>query len=51
MTAVLVLAGVFSGALSALPKPGVWMIWIKRGAGILLLLMAEFYFVKAGQVW
>jgi thiol:disulfide interchange protein DsbD len=51
MTAVLVLAGIFSGALSALPKPGVWMIWIKRGAGILLLLMAEFYFVKAGQVW
>ena len=51
MTAVLVLAGVFSGALSALPKPGVWMIWIKRGAGIILLLMAEFYFVKAGQVW
>jgi thiol:disulfide interchange protein DsbD len=51
MTAVLVLAGVFSGALAVLPKPGVWMIWIKRGAGILLLLMAEFYFVKAGQVW
>ena len=51
MTAVLVLVGIFSGALSALPKPGVWMIWIKRGAGILLLLMAEFYFVKAGQVW
>jgi thiol:disulfide interchange protein DsbD len=51
MTAVLVLVGVFSGALAVLPKPGVWMIWIKRGAGIILLLMAEFYFVKAGQVW
>ena len=51
MTAVLVLVGIFSGALSALPKPGVWIIWIKRGAGIILLLMAEYYFVKTGQVW
>jgi thiol:disulfide interchange protein DsbD len=51
MTAVLVLVGVFSGALAILPKPGAWMIWVKRGAGIILLLMAEFYFVKAGQVW
>jgi thiol:disulfide interchange protein DsbD len=51
MTAVLVVVGIFSGALAVLPKPGAWMIWIKRGAGIILLLMAEFYFVKAGQVW
>ena len=51
MTAVLVLVGVFSGGLAMLPKPGVWMIWIKRAAGVVLLLMAEYYFVKAGQVW
>lgn len=51
MTAVLVVVGVFSGALAVLPKPGAWMVWIKRAAGVVLLLMAEFYFVKAGQVW
>ncbi|HTI04687.1 MAG TPA: cytochrome c biogenesis protein CcdA [Gemmatimonadales bacterium] len=51
MTAVLVLVGVFSGALAMLPKPGTWMLWIKRGAGMVLLLMAEYYFVRAGLVW
>ncbi|HEY6091251.1 MAG TPA: cytochrome c biogenesis protein CcdA [Gemmatimonadales bacterium] len=51
MTAVLVLVGVFSGALALLPKPGAWMVWIKRGAGVVLLLMAEYYFVRAGLVW
>ena len=51
MTAVLIVAGVFSGALAILPKPGAWMVWIKKAAGVVLLIMAEYYFVKAGQVW
>lgn len=51
MTAVLVVVGIFSGTLAILPRPGVWMVWIKRAAGVVLLLMAEFYFIKAGQVW
>jgi thiol:disulfide interchange protein DsbD len=51
MTALLVVVGLFSGTLSALPRAGVWMAWIKRAAGVVLLLMAEYYFVKAGQVW
>jgi cytochrome c-type biogenesis protein len=51
MTALLVLVGIFSGTLSALPKAGRWMEWSKRGAGVVLLAMAEFYFIQAGQVW
>jgi len=51
MTAILVLAGLFSGTLSALPRSGRWMEWIKKGAGVVLLVMAEYYFVLAGQVW
>jgi thiol:disulfide interchange protein DsbD len=51
MTALLVVVGLFSGTLSALPRAGAWMAWIKRAAGVVLLLMAEYYFVKAGQVW
>lgn len=51
MTAILVVAGLFSGTLSALPRSGRWMAWIKKGAGVVLLLMAEYYFVQAGQVW
>jgi cytochrome c-type biogenesis protein len=51
MTALLVVVGLFSGSLKALPRAGLWMAWIKRAAGVVLLLMAEYYFVKAGQVW
>jgi len=51
MTALLVVVGLFSGTLSSLPRAGVWMAWIKKAAGVVLLLMAEYYFVKAGQVW
>ncbi len=51
MTALLVVVGLFSGGLSALPRAGAWMAWIKKAAGVVLLLMAEYYFVKAGQVW
>jgi len=51
MSALLVVVGLFSGTLSALPRAGAWMAWIKKAAGVVLLLMSEYYFVKAGQVW
>jgi len=51
MTALLVVVGLFSGTLAALPRSGSWMAWIKRGAGVVLLGMAEYYFILAGQVW
>jgi len=34
----------FAGAgLSFLPKPGAWMEWVKRGFGVLILLLAIYY--------
>lgn len=51
MTALLVAVGLFSGTLALLPRSGRWMVWIKRVAGILMLIMAQYYFVQAGKVW
>jgi thiol:disulfide interchange protein DsbD len=51
MTALLIAIGIFSGLVAALPRPGQWTIWIKRLAGALMLAMAEYYFIKMGQVW
>ncbi|HEX6940534.1 MAG TPA: cytochrome c biogenesis protein CcdA [Longimicrobiales bacterium] len=51
MTALLVVVGVFSGAVAALPRAGAWMVWIKKGGGVILLAMAEYYLIKAGMVW
>ena len=50
MTALLIAVGIFSGALTALPRAGRWTLWIKRAAGVLLLAMAEYYFVQMGKV-
>jgi thiol:disulfide interchange protein DsbD len=50
MSVVLAAVGLFSGALAALPRPGPWMVWIKRAAAVALLLMAEYYFVQMGRV-
>lgn len=48
MTALLVFVGVFSGTLARLPRSGPWMVWIKRAAGVIMIGMAEYYFIKAG---
>src|SRR2546427_673795 len=50
MTALLVVVGLFSGTLAALPRAVPWTLWIKKVAGVALLAMAEYYFVQMGQV-
>jgi thiol:disulfide interchange protein DsbD len=50
MTALLVAVGLFSGTLAALPRSGGWMIRVKKLAGVLMLVMAEYYFVQMGKV-
>ena len=51
MTAVLVGVGLFSGTLAALPRAGPWMAWVKRVSAVIVLVMAEYYFIQAGKVW
>jgi len=51
MGVLLIIAGTFSGVAATLPKPGRWMIGIKKALGLLLLGLAEYYLIKAGQVW
>jgi cytochrome c-type biogenesis protein len=48
MTALLVVVGLFSGALTRLPRSGAWMLWIKRAAAVIMLGVAQYYFVMAG---
>ena len=50
MTAVLVVVGLAAGTVATLPRAGQWMVWIKRLSGLLMLAMAEYYFIKMGQV-
>jgi thiol:disulfide interchange protein DsbD len=50
LTALLVVVGLSSGTLAALPRAGAWTLWIKRAGGVLLIAMAEYYLVKMGGV-
>jgi len=50
MSAILVAVGVSSGMLARLPKSGKWMVWIKKAAGVVMLGVAVYYFIKVGEV-
>ena len=50
MTALLVVVGLFSGSVSALPRAGSWLVWVKKLSGVVLLGMAEYYFIEMGKV-
>jgi len=50
MGTLLILAGTFSGILANLPKSGKWMNKIKKFFAWFLLLVAGFYFLKAGRL-
>ena len=51
MTALLVAVGLFSGLATLLPPSGRWMVWVKRVAAAIMLVMAEYYLVLAGMAW
>ena len=50
MTAVLVAVGLSAGLLASLPRSGRWMVMVKKGAGVMLLAVAEYYFIQMGRV-
>jgi thiol:disulfide interchange protein DsbD len=50
MSALLVVVGLSSGAASRLPRAGQWMVWVKKGFGILMLGAAEYYFTEMGRL-
>src|SRR5712691_2283855 len=50
MTTLLVVVGLFSGSVTALPRAGSWMVWVRKLSGVVLLGMAEYYFIQMGKV-
>ncbi len=51
MGVLLIVFGTFSGIAVGLPKPGRWMLRVKRTLGLLMLLLAQYYLINAGRVW
>ena len=50
MTALLVAVGLSSGTLARLPRSGRWLSVVKKASGVLLLAVAEYYFIQVGRV-
>ena len=50
MGILLILVGTFSGLLAALPKSGYWMVTIKKVLRIAMLIIGEYFLIKAGQL-
>ncbi|MBN1870804.1 MAG: sulfite exporter TauE/SafE family protein [Candidatus Omnitrophica bacterium] len=46
--ASLILVGTFSGILGSLPKSGKWFILVKQFCGLVLIIAAEYFLVRAG---
>ena len=47
MGVVLVLLGTFSGILAGLPKSGRWLLLVKRGFGVLLIVAGGYSLLQA----
>ncbi len=50
MCTLLVVVGVSSGAMSRLPRAGMWMVRIKKFFGFVMLGVAQYYLIKMGQL-
>ena len=51
MGALLLGVGTFSSFVTALPRSGPWMEKIKRVMGVLMLCLAEYFFIRAGMLF
>lgn len=47
--AIMIALGTFSGALAALPRSGQWMVRVKKAFGFVMLVIAEYLLLQAGQ--
>ncbi len=48
---LLIIIGSFAKLLTGIPKSGMWMTRINRVFGVILLLMGEYFLIKAGSLW
>ena len=45
-----ILLGTFSGILAGLPKSGRWLLLVKRGFGVLMILAGGYFLLQAGSL-
>jgi cytochrome c-type biogenesis protein len=48
---LVIVIGTFTGLLTSLPRSGIWMRRIQKSFGVLMILAAEYFFIKTGELW
>jgi cytochrome c-type biogenesis protein len=51
MGVLVIIVGTFTGLLTSLPRSGVWMRRVQKLFALLMILVAEYFFIKAGEFW
>ena len=46
---LLIILGTFVGLVESLPKSGAWLERVKQAFGVLLIIVAEYFFIQAGK--
>jgi cytochrome c-type biogenesis protein len=49
MGALMIALGTFGGALAAMPRSGQWMVRVKKAFGVIMIVIAEYLLLQAGQ--
>jgi cytochrome c-type biogenesis protein len=49
MGVLMIALGTFSGALAAMPRSGQWMVRVKKAFGLIMIVVAEYLLLQAGQ--
>ena len=48
--ALLAGVGLASGVAGRLPRPGMWMVWVKRGFALVMIGVAQYYLIEMGKL-
>ena len=48
---LVILVGTFTGLLASLPRSGIWMMRVQKLFGLIMILAAEYFFIKTGEFW
>lgn len=51
MGVLVIVVGTFTGLLASLPRSGIWMRRIQRFFAVIMIGAAEYFFIKAGEMW
>ncbi len=51
MGIMVIIVGTFTGLLTSLPRSGIWMRRVQRFFGFVMILVAEYFFIKTGEFW